>query len=319
MTSTARAQLKYSVHGGEGWVPRTGSLRDDRNTVWSAFGASSECGRLRSVLLHRPGPEAEGVTDIAGALWVAPIDAPRAREQHDAMAAAYRAHGVVVHYVEDRSHAYPNMLFVRDSYAMTPEGAILARPASLVRAGEERVIARTLAHLGIPIVLSVYGRGTFEGGDLLIVNENLALIGVGLRTNEAGTCQVEQLLRGVGIAEVVRVPVHEEFIHLDCAYSIVAPQVALCHARHPSSEAETALRRHGFRLVKVPDGPENELGLALNVVALEPGLVMMPSGCPETRGLLAEAGVDYLEVEIDELMKGGGAVHCLTGVLHREG
>lgn len=317
--SIARAELKYSVHGGTGWVPRTRTLRDERDQIWAACGASSEFGPLRTVLLHRPGPEIEGVHDIAGALWVAALDAGRAREEHDALAALYEAHGVTVQLVEDRSHAYPNLYFTRDSFAMTPEGAILARPASLVRAGEERVIARTLALLGIPIVLSVYGQGTFEGGDLLLVNENLALIGVGRRTNWVGARQVEQLLRGIGFAEVVLVPISETCIHLDCAYSLLSPSVALCHARHRSPHAEEALRRHGFHIVEASDGPENELGLGLNVVALEPGLVIMPARCPETRRLIASAGVDYLEVELDELMKGGGAVHCVTGVLHREG
>lgn len=319
MVGTAREQLKYSVHGGHGWVARGGSLRDERAQVWAAFGASSEYGPLQAVLMHRPGPEVDAVTDAAEALWVAPLNPDVAREQHDALAAAYRAHGVAVHYVADEGHAHPNLLFVRDGYAMTPEGAILARPASRVRAGEERIIARTLAQLGIPIVLSVHGRGTFEGGDLILVSEDLALIGVGLRTNAAGASQVEGLLRGIGIAEVVQVPLREDIIHLDCAYAIAAADVALCHARHRLPEADAALRRHGFRLIELPDLPETALGLALNVVALRSGLVLMPAGCPEARRLIAAAGVDCLEVAVGELMKGGGAVHCVTGVLHRDG
>lgn len=311
--------MRPSLYGGEGWLPRLGSLRDEGGSIWMACGAGSEYGRLRSVLLHRPGPEIERVTDIAGALWVEALDATRAREEHDALAELYRSHGVAVHYVEDWSYAYPNLYFVRDSYAMTPEGAVLARPASRVRAGEERVLARTLAHLGIPIVLTVHGSGTFEGGDLLLVNQDLALIGTGLRTNAAGIRQVEQLLRSVGVSEVQPVPVPEDCIHLDCAYSIVSPDLALCHERHFAPEAAVALSRHGVRLVSVADSVENALGLAINVVALAPGVVVMPAGCPETRRLLHDAGVECLEVEIGELMKGGGAVHCVTGVLQREG
>lgn len=319
MVGIAREQLRYSVHGGHGWVARTGSLRDEREHVWAAFGASTEHGRLRSVLMHRPGPEIDAVTNVSEALWVASPNAEMARMQHDVLADTYRAHEVAVHYVQDECHAHPNLVFMRDSYAMSPEGAILARPASRVRAGEERVVARALAQLGIPIVLSVYGWGTFEGGDLMMVNENLALIGVGLRTNKVGAGQVEQLLRSIGIAEVVHVPVDEHIIHLDCAYNIVAADVALCHASHRLPAAEAALRRHGFRMVELPELPETALGLALNVVAIQPGLVLMPAGCPETRQMIGAAGVDCCEVEISELMKGGGAVHCVTGVLHRDG
>jgi arginine deiminase len=316
---SARLAAKHAIHGGEGWMPRVGSLRDEGGSVWATCGAGSEYGRLRSVLLHRPGPEVERVDDVAGALWVEALDAARAREQHDALAELYRVHGVAVHYVEDWSYAYPNLYFVRDSYAMTPEGAILARPASRVRAGEERVLARTLAQLGIPIVLTVHGSGTFEGGDLLLVNPDLALIGVGLRTNPAGVRQVTQLLQGVGVSEVQPVPVPEDSIHLDCAYSIVGPNLALCNERHYAPEAADALRRHGVRLLTVPDCEENALGLAINVVALAPGVVVMPAGCPTTRRLLHTAGAECIEIAIDELMKGGGAVHCVTGVLEREG
>lgn len=316
---SVRAVPSYSLHGGAGWRPRSATLREERNSIWAACGASSEYGRLRAVLMHRPGPETENISDIASALWVAPVDAVRAREEHDALAALYHANDVAVHYVDDTGYAHPNLYFVRDSYAMTPEGAILSRPASLVRAGEERILAQTLTRLGIPIVLSVHGGGTFEGGDLLLVNENLALLGVGLRTNLDGARQVEQLLRSVGIAEVRHVPVQEDCIHLDCAYSIVAPELALCHERHHMPEAEEALRRHGLRLIVVPDNTENALGLAINLVALAPGVVVMPTRCPETRRILEGAGVECIEVEIGELMKGGGAVHCVTGVLHREG
>ena len=48
-------------------------------------------------------------------------------------------------------------MFVADLMFMTPEGAILGRPASTVRAGEERLVARRLAELGVPILRVVRG------------------------------------------------------------------------------------------------------------------------------------------------------------------
>jgi len=50
---------------------------------------------------------------------------------------------------------------------MTPDGLILARPVSDVRAGEGRQAARKLVDLGISIVRSISGVGTFEGADAL--------------------------------------------------------------------------------------------------------------------------------------------------------
>ncbi|ADD46063.1 arginine deiminase [Stackebrandtia nassauensis] len=62
---------------------------------------SSEVGRLRTVLLHRPGPELKRLTPrnndsllFDGIPWV-----DRAQEEHDAFAEALRTHGVEVLYV----------------------------------------------------------------------------------------------------------------------------------------------------------------------------------------------------------------------------
>ena len=86
--------------------------------------------------------------------------------QHDDLADAYRANGVQVVYVDPGHLPPPNQMFCADLFVMTPSGAIVGRPASTVRAGEERWIARRLADCGVPILRSVGGRGTFEGADL---------------------------------------------------------------------------------------------------------------------------------------------------------
>ncbi|MCW2578611.1 MAG: arcA [Blastococcus sp.] len=66
------------------------------------MGASSEVGRLRSVLLHRPGPELRRLTPrnndqllFDGVPWV-----DRAQEEHDAFAAALTERGVEVLYLD---------------------------------------------------------------------------------------------------------------------------------------------------------------------------------------------------------------------------
>jgi N-dimethylarginine dimethylaminohydrolase len=54
------------------------------------------------------------------------------------------------------------------------------------------------------------------------------------------------------------------------------------------------------------------------MVPLAPGVVVMPAGNPVTRAALEGHGVTCLETEVDELMKGAGSVHCMTGVVHCE-
>src|SRR5690349_24495530 len=66
------------------------------------MGATSEVGRLRTVMLHRPGAELRRLTPrnndqllFDGVPWVS-----RAQEEHDAFAEALRSRGVEVLYVD---------------------------------------------------------------------------------------------------------------------------------------------------------------------------------------------------------------------------
>ena len=163
--------IEAAAYGGEGWRPRITTTNQEMGTIWGDWGVESECMPLRAVLLHLPGKEVEGLANPDEAQMLSPIEADLIRRQHDALAEAYRHAEVQVHYVNPTVTPPPNIMFVRDLFFMTPEGAILARPASTVRAGEEKHIAHSLANLGVPILRSVRGKGTFEGADALWLGE----------------------------------------------------------------------------------------------------------------------------------------------------
>src|ERR1700744_4044428 len=67
------------------------------------YGVDSEVGRLRTVLVHRPGAELRRVTpqQRCGMLLAALPWAERAQAEHDAFADALRAAGVVVLYLPE--------------------------------------------------------------------------------------------------------------------------------------------------------------------------------------------------------------------------
>jgi arginine deiminase len=69
----------------------------------TALGVHSEVGRLREVVLHRPGLELERLTPatVRDLLFEDVLWAERAREEHDAFAAVLREHGVTVHLFSD--------------------------------------------------------------------------------------------------------------------------------------------------------------------------------------------------------------------------
>jgi len=306
-----------AAYGGEGWSPRTAGLRDEIGKIWNRCGADSEWAPLKAVLLHRPGAELDKLTDPDAVQMLAPVDPARATQQHDALAQAYRDAGVAVHYVEPDAITTPNQMFVADLMFMTPEGAIVARPASTVRAGEERFVARRLGALGIPVLRSVRGKGTFEGADAAWINPQTVLLATGLRTNKEGANQVSSLLEEMGI-EVVRVGLAYGTMHLMGQVRLADKDLAIAWpARLPHAAVE-ALRHRGYQVLFLPDLEEAVKGFALNFVTLGPRRILMAAGNPVTTALYERAGITCHQVQVDELLKAAGGIGCLTGVLERE-
>jgi len=317
-TGSSDADLAHAAaYGGEGWSPRTAGLRDEIGRIWNRCGADSEWAPLKAVLLHRPGTELEKLTDPDAVQMLAPVDAARATQQHDGLAQAYRDSGVAVHYVEPDTITSPNQMFVADLMLMTPEGAIVGRPASTVRAGEERFVARRLGALGIPILRSVRGNGTFEGADAAWIDPQTVLLATGLRTNKKGADQVSSLLEEMGI-EVVRVGLAYGTMHLMGQVRLADKDLAIAWpARLPVAAVEALLDR-GYQVLFLPDLDEAVKGFALNFVPLGPRRILMAAGNPKTTAFYERAGITCHQVQVDELLKAAGGIGCLTGILERE-
>lgn len=306
-----------AAYGGEKWSPRTNDMRADMRLNWGDWGSGSEVGKLRAVLLRRPGAELDDIEDFDAVQMRADLNPDLARAQHDAMADAYEANGVGVYYVENSRNDKPNQMFIRDLMLMTPEGAIITRPASTVRAGEERFVAEALGRNGVPILMSVHGSGTFEGADCLWVNDDLCFLAEGLRTNTEGANQVERMLREIGVREVVRVQLPWGAMHLDGVLAIADTDVAIAWPHRTPFPVIKTLQERGFRIVEVVEEEAHGL-MPMNFVALEPGKLLMPKGGVRSAERYSAAGLDVIEIDISELMKAGGGVHCMTGFLKRD-
>ncbi len=306
-----------AAYGGAGWSPRTTPLRDEIGALWGACGLATEWAPLKAVLLHRPGPEIGAAADPNAVQMLAALDVERAMAQHDAIAQAYRDAGVAVHYVESAGPPSPNLMFVADLMFMTPEGAIVGRPASTVRAGEERWVARRLAELGIPILRSVRGTGTFEGADAAWIDSGTVLLATGLRTNAEGAAQVTRTLEEMGV-DVIRVGLPYGAMHLMGTLRFADGHTAVTRAGRVPFAAVEALRARGYSVLFAPDRDEVHRRSALNFVTLGPRRVLIVGGNPITQAFYEQAGFTCVTVEVGELVKAAGAIGCMTGVLERE-
>ncbi len=307
---------KAAAYGGERWRPRMTTLNQEMGTLWGDWGVESEFMPLRTVLLHLPGKEVEGLGNPDEVQMLSPIEAYLMRQQHAALAEAYRHAEVHVYYVDPAVAPPPNIMFVRDLFFMTPEGAILARPASTVRAGEERHVARRLADLGVPIIRTVRGKGTFEGADALWLDKNTVLLATGLRTSEEGANQVEQTLKEMDV-EVIRVELPYGTMHLLGTLNFADRNLAVAWPGRVPFKAVQALHEREFKIIWLPDEQEAIKGMALNFVTLRPRYVIMPANCPKTSSVYKASGIKCIEVDISEFIKAAGGIGCLTGILKR--
>jgi arginine deiminase len=309
--------IAFAAYGGTGWSPRTASLRQEIGRLWKPCGIATEWSPLKAVLLHCPGAELEASADPDQVQMLAPLDAHRARQQHKALAQAYREAGVAVHYVEPDETSTPNLVFVADLMFMTPEGVILARPASTVRAGEERFVARRLAELGIPILRSVRGTGTFEGADAAWIDRTTVMLATGLRTNAEGAAQVTSLLREMEI-EVVPVGLSYGSMHLMGQVRFADRDLAIAKPGSVPLAAVEALRACGYTVLFLPDEDEVARHSAFNFVTLGPREILMAASNPIIQAFYVKSGITCHTVEVDELIKAAGGIGCMTGILERD-
>ena len=312
-TSTFNA----SAYGGPGWQGRATTHAQEIGTLWAACGIDSEYAPLRAVVMHEPGPEL-GAADPEAQNLLERLDWQRAADQHRAIVAAYRAAGVAVHLVcPEGPSPSVNQMFCADLMAATPEGVILARPASTARAGEERWVARRLADLGVPLLATLTGGATFEGADLMFLDRRTALIGRGLRTNAAGLAQVTAVLERIGVT-VHAVDMPFGTMHLMGMLRFADADLAIAWPRRTPFAAVSLLRDHGYRVAFLPDEDEAQRNRGMNFVTLGPRRILMVAGCPAMRAFYEDLGIACTEIDCSELAKAAGAIGCLTGVLERD-
>ena len=308
--------------------------------TWGAkWGSMSSTGRLRKVLVHRPGEEAvhpiltkdpaffnlpEGLTDLK-----------KMQTQHDNLVSVMKNEGVDVVYLNPsgpltgtygvplRSACYAHEALVIKG------GAIIERPACAYKKGYEVYLAKRLVELGCPILGTVRGNGAFEASNLIWLDPEHVVLAISVRTNREGIDQVIPYLKEAGVQDihVSHLPGYlwsrtwqvggaSGYFHLDMTFGIAADGLGVIYPGGVGYDTIQFLLDHDINLIEVS---EKELrNDATNVLPLAPGKVVIPSGSPETSKALREEGVDILEVDLSEFVKGGGGPTCMTLPLIRD-
>jgi len=243
-----------------------------------------------------------------------PADIPAAQAQHRALVNAYERFGVRVHF-HAAEPELPMQVYARDSSVMTPFGAIITSMADRWRRGENFAAIRTYERLGIPIYDMVTA-GTFEGGDFNVIEEGCVLIGCGgARTQEEGARQVESWFKAEGW-ETRLAFFDEYYVHIDLMVVPIARKLtAVCKAcTEPAIIAW--LKSKGHEIIDVPF--EDTINLGCNFMSLGRNRVIVPRSSQVLIRQLRERDFQIAEVDMSEISKTGGGIHCMAQALRRE-
>lgn len=303
---------------GERWFALETTIEEDMQNYWGGdWGCSSEVNRLRAVLLHRPGPEVEDF-DFDKVRFLAPVDPVKFRAQHDALADYYRSQGVAVYYTPGVRVDKPNALYCRDKLFMTPEGAIITRLAMEERRGEERYVAEACARLGVPIVKTIAGDGIFEGANAMWVDRRTVILSLSVRANRSGYNQMVDELKRQGVTNILTMQIPYGHAHIDGLLNFPSNDMVIIHASQVPYEIVDALKKKGYKILETPSHTEAKYHLSNNFVAIEPGHIVTSDQAPYTIELLEKNGVKVDVLDMSEIIKGHGCMHCCTAFLKRD-
>ncbi|GMG81578.1 dimethylarginine dimethylaminohydrolase family protein [Paralimibaculum aggregatum] len=302
----------------------------EQRAVWGReWGCRNDTGRLRSVLVHRPGNEL-AVVDTARRLEIGAFgdveagwywrgntgpDLAAMQAQHDALVAALMGEGVEVICIDRPAEGRMKTVYTRDVAIAVDGGVIVTRMGPRIRRGEELPATRTLAAAGCPILRTLTGTAIAEGGSFAWIDDRTAVIGMSSRVNEEGARQIEEVLRTQGVS-LLRVELTGYRLHIDGTFLMVAPDLALLNPAIVPFWFLEELKARGIHAIEVhhSDNP-----WIINSLAVAPGRLIMAEGASDhTMEALHRHGVSVITVPYDQVCSGGGGIHCSTAPLIRD-
>jgi dimethylargininase len=253
--------------------------------------------RFSRAVLRRPGANfASGIT----ASEEGPPELEAAVAQHAAYAGALEGLGLSAQ-ILPADPAFPDGVFVEDTAIIVGGSAVITRPGAAARAGETAAVERALS-AWFPEFGRITSPGTLDAGDVC-ETDDLVLIGVSHRTDEAGAQQLAAILddldRRTALVDIRSTP---GLLHLKTGLSYLGEgRMAIA----PGLDVPDVLKR--FELVFL----EAEERYAANCLAIN-GRVLIPAGAPRFADRLAALGYAPQVLEMSEFRKMDGGLSCLS-------
>lgn len=250
----------------------------------------------------------------------------------------------------------PNLYFTRDPFAAIGSGVSIHRMSTVTR-GRETLFAKYIfrhnpQYASVPLWYERSASATVEGGDILVLSEQVVAMGISQRTQPwAIELLAKKLLaeeNGFHKVLAIDIPKHRAFMHLDTVFTMVDHDKFTMHPNISSSLRVFVLERgqggglsiteereslsdllrehlHLDRVTLIPCGGGSVIDAAReqwndgsNTFCLAPGKVVAYSRNHVTNRAMEEAGIEVLTIPSSELSRGRGGPRCMTMPLVRE-
>jgi N-dimethylarginine dimethylaminohydrolase len=270
---------------------------------------NTEYDTLRRVILCQPKFMAidEVINDVQKKYEDENINVGLAMKQHKEFEKLLKEHGVEVIKLPS-SEKFPEQVFTRDIGFTVGEDVFVAEMASDIRKGEEEALEEWLDDEDIMFQTTT---NRVEGGDV-IVDRGTLFVGISSRTSIEAA---EKLKDDLPDYTIIPVPFDEMYLHLDCVFNILSPEVGLIFKKAFDPRIVDMFSTT-YKLIEVSE--EEQFTMGTNVLSIGDKKVF---SLPQNKNVNAQIrahGFEVIEVDFSEIIKSGGSFRCCSMPVNRE-
>ena len=282
----------------------------------SNYGTRNEFSQLRTAILCPPTHfEIRKPINVIQAKWYGlgcGPDPDKGIHQYEVFKNTLIREGVTVWEIPP-SKQYSYQVFTRDICVIANNGAIIANLKFDPRKGEEKEVVKELETRGIAVSFTFEDPAILEGGDFVSIDHENVLLGIGDRTNEEA---LEKLRVFQPFIKFHPVYLPKDFLHLDVVLNIVSENIALAYLPALTDDTPALLKSLRFRIIEVSS--EEQETMATNALAIGNNKVIAAVSNGQANKKMKKEGLEVIEIDMSEILKGGGGPRCMTLPVLRE-